>query len=79
MKNKMIDFANRFYAGAVEDDVWQYVPEDLKCAVEDAAVDESGYWVWLEDGWSRSNGERFCHAYSIAELKKQIKTIEKRR
>ena len=66
--------------GRAATNLWKYIPNRVIDGVADATVDSDGYWIYLESGWtSRDGGEdcRTIHAYSIKELKEDIKTIRK--
>ena len=62
------------------DNLWRYIPKKLLHAVEDVAIDSDGYWIWLAPGYTAYDGGSDCmaiHDYTIAEVRKAIKTIRK--
>lgn len=60
--------------------LWKYIPERLKSAVDECSTDSDGYWVYLENGYVAYDGGEDCwviHEYTITDLKAAIKTIRK--
>lgn len=73
-------YCRLYSSGRQATNIWKYIPEKYADGVSDAFSDSDGYWVWLEKGWVAYDGEPDCwqiHEYTIADLKKAIKTIRK--
>lgn len=70
-----------FEQGRQAKDLWQYIPQRVMAGVTDAYADSDGYWIQLdheEGGWTAYDGAEDCgviHEYSIADLRKAIRTI----
>ena len=61
-------------------DLWRYIPQKYWDAISDCDSNEDGYWVYLEEGYRAYDGGEDCKqilCYTIADLKKDIKTIRK--
>lgn len=70
-------FEERYSRGQVTDDLWKYIPEKLMDAVCDTAVDQDGYWVYLEEGWTM-DGDNTIHTHTIADLRADIRRIRRK-
>lgn len=60
-------------------DIWKYIPKKLYPAVADTLIDDDGYWIYLEEGWSAYDHGSDCsviHEYNISDLRAAIKTIK---
>ena len=56
----------------------RYVPKKFHIAISDIFKDSDGYWIFLKDGWLDSvNQCHVIHTDTIAELKEEIRLIEK--
>lgn len=66
----MTNFTQRF--------IGKYVPKKYREAIKEVHKDIDGYWVYLEEGFISTTTEVDCiHEYSIADVKRQFKTIER--
>jgi len=78
---KEANYEKVYRSGRQARNLWQYIPAHLACHVTKAFSDIDGYWIWLdnEDGcWRAYDGGEDCgiiHEFTIADLKKAIKTI----
>lgn len=56
----------------------KYVPKKHQEAIADVYKDMDGYWITLKEGYiSTSTETQTIHEYTLAETRKQLKTIEK--
>lgn len=54
----------------------KYVPKKHQHKIAEAYKDSEGWWIWLADGFiSTSTEGQTIHEYTIADVKKQFKTI----
>lgn len=54
----------------------KYVPKKHKHKIAEAYKDSEGWWIWLADGFiSTSTEGQTIHEYTIADVKKEFKTI----
>lgn len=73
-------YARRWVMDKQAKDIWKYVPERLNEAILDAEISSDGYWLWLADEYRAYDLSADCgavHEYTIADLRKAIKTIKK--
>lgn len=69
-------FEAAYASGRCAKDLWKYIPNRLVEAVDETNVDLDGYWIYLKDGWNM-DGEKTIHCYTVADLKEDIRRIEK--
>lgn len=58
----------------------RYIPQRLlnAGAIQDAFIDDDGYWIYLNEGWHSYDGADDCatvHEVTIKDLKEAIKQI----
>lgn len=61
-------------------DLWKYIDIKTEEGVDETAIDEDGYWVYLCEGWRAYDGGEDCtiiHEFNIQDLKVALKTIRK--
>ena len=60
--------------------IMKYVPKSKVDAIEDAWIDEDGYWIMLKDGWNAYRMDQNCqtiHEDTVQWLRYQITGIGK--
>ena len=78
-------YEDLYRRGKQANNIWKYIPQKYREGVTNAFSDSDGYWIWLdheEGGWVAYDGGDDCgiiHEYTIAGLKKAIKSIRKRK
>ena len=75
---KELAYEQTYASGRQAKDLWKYIPQKLREAVDDVGVDSDGYWIYLNEGWNM-DGERVIHTYTILDLKEDINDIVKDR
>lgn len=64
----------------LDDRIMKYIPKSKVAAIQDAYIDQDGYWIALHDGWNADRMDFDCrtiHEDSIQELRYQIAGIRK--
>lgn len=75
-------FSDRFYAGKVSEDLYNYIPLKYWDAIYHVNVDEDGYWVWLKSGYRAYDHAEDCgyiREFRICDIKGALKGIEYRK
>ncbi len=73
-------FADRLNSGKISADIWRYIPKKLMGCIEDAYINDDGYWIYLAEGYTAYDGgsdSSTIHEYMIADLREAIKSIRK--